>query len=273
MAAIAKPGKLTGHCAERDAYLQPGDPPNLCTVISAADGMYQPPDTKHYFAVGRSALNAIRRALAACGRPDPATILDLPCGHGRVTRYLRAAYPAARITACDLLRDGVDFCAEMYGAKPVYSSTNLDAIPLKGQYDLIWCGSLFTHLKMAGWDGFLKLFSRVLRPSGVCLFTVHGNYVATCMTDLKWGYGVPDQAGLVAEWKRTGFAYRSYDGDPDYGVSLSHVTWVSERVRGVRGLNWFAHDERGWDNHQDVVTVQKSARTRFGWLKSLVRFQ
>src|SRR5262245_10124406 len=74
-----------------------------------------------YHRVGQSALHCIRLSLEAAGK-DPAevrSILDLPSGHGRVLRYLKAAFPDAALTACDLSRDGVDFCAATFGARAV----------------------------------------------------------------------------------------------------------------------------------------------------------
>jgi len=87
-------------------------------------------DREYYFRCGRSAVECIQNALAIAAIPQPRIkrILDLPCGHGRVLRYLRAAFPEAEIAACDLLRDGVDFCSSTFGATAVYSSDEPDAI-------------------------------------------------------------------------------------------------------------------------------------------------
>ena len=76
-----------------------------------------------YTASGRSGLTCIEVALNAAGktRSQVTEILDLPCGHGRVLRHLKTASPTARITACDLKRDGVDFWASQFDATPVYA--------------------------------------------------------------------------------------------------------------------------------------------------------
>ena len=42
------------------------------------------------------------------------SILDFGCGFGRVLRMLKAAYPEARLTAADVKREGVDFCARRH---------------------------------------------------------------------------------------------------------------------------------------------------------------
>jgi len=68
-------------------------------------------------------LTCIEKALNAAGktRSQVTEIPDLPCGHGRVLRHLKTASPTARITACDLKRDGVDFWASQFDATPVYA--------------------------------------------------------------------------------------------------------------------------------------------------------
>ena len=62
--------------------------------------------------LGRVLATDVVLAISNSGETEEvARLLDLPCGHGRVMRYLRAAFPRAEITGCDLLRDGVDHCA------------------------------------------------------------------------------------------------------------------------------------------------------------------
>src|SRR3954467_990164 len=128
----------------------------VISAIAPGDGMYLG-DNRTYFRVGYSALRSIRLALALADKPDVANILDMACGHGRVLRMLKADFPRARLTACDINRGGVDFCAETFGATPVYSAERPEEIRLPGSFDLIWCGSLFTHFDRDRWPGFLDL--------------------------------------------------------------------------------------------------------------------
>src|SRR6516225_708731 len=102
-------------------------------------------DREAYLSVGRSALRCINVSLMVAGIEAETirTILDLPCGHGRVLRHLREAFPAANITASDLRRDAVDYCAKTFGARPLYSDEDVARIALApNSFDLIWVGSL-----------------------------------------------------------------------------------------------------------------------------------
>ena len=61
----------------------------------------------HYLSVGFSAMHIIVKALLTNLRRPPQSVLDFPCGSGRVTRHLRAMFPEAKIGACDLYSNHV----------------------------------------------------------------------------------------------------------------------------------------------------------------------
>ena len=165
--------------------------PGVSEQISPAEKM-NASNKPYYFWVGQSAVQLLRLALTMANK-DEATvkhILDMPCGHGRVLRAIRAQFPNAHLTACDLLKDGVDFCAATFDAAPVYSQKNPAAtmFPGAGKYDLIFVGSLFTHFDKPRWTEFLQLFNDLLAPGGLLLFTCHGPFVAYRM-ECGFNYG------------------------------------------------------------------------------------
>lgn len=100
----------------------------------------------HYLSVGYSAMHIIVKALLANLRRPPRSVLDFPCGSGRVTRHLRAMFPDANIGACDLYGNHVDFCAAHFAATPFISRENVDELDLGAEWDLVFCGSLLSHL-------------------------------------------------------------------------------------------------------------------------------
>jgi SAM-dependent methyltransferase len=237
---------------------QPGVP----REISPADGMLEG-DRRHYFSVGQSALRGIRLALLAAGKEDCRNVLDYGCGHGRVLRVLRAAFPNARLTACDLVKDAADYCARAFGAAPVYAAKEPERTRLGGGFDLIWCGTLLTNLGLKYWAGLLRLFHRNLAPGGVLVITTHGRLVAERIRRRDNTYGVPDAdiSGLLGDYDRTGFGYRDYPPETlkaahiegDYGISLSSPAWVCSQLEKLAHVRLLTYTERLWDNHQDVV--------------------
>jgi SAM-dependent methyltransferase len=143
--------------------------------ISPHDKMRMGTD-ENYFRWGLDALAYVRIALALARRDRVHRILDLPSGHGRVLRMLASAFPESTVTACDTDTDAVDFCAQVLGAEPVYSVENPDELDFSTRFDLIWCGSLFTHTDADRWHDLLRLFGRSLARWCACIHdtrTVH----------------------------------------------------------------------------------------------------
>jgi len=159
------------------------DPATLAIdrTVSPRDTMLWPGMEDEYFALGRRALELVQLAAHLCEHPAFSRILDLPCGHGRVLRWLRAAYPHAEFTACDLDRDSVDFCRSRFGVNGVYSQPDLRALPFGEQFDLVWCGSLLTHLPPAAWLDALTALLRWTRDRGVLVFSTQGRYYASLL--------------------------------------------------------------------------------------------
>lgn len=248
----------------------------------------------HYFCAGDGAVRLLRLALLASGKQpaDLHKILDLPCGHGRVLRTIAAEFPHAHLTACDLLRDGVDFCAQTFHATAIYSEVHptTQLFPDAGKYDLIFVGSLFTHLDAPRWPEFLQLFHDLLAPQGLLVFTSHGPFVAYRMstgnhydftehratptrlprhlpfTRPKFDTTLTRRAAqnlprenpihyLLRAYEQTGFGY--LDDGTGYGIALSRPSWVARQIEAFPGFRILYYLERGWDNHQDAVALVK----------------
>lgn len=229
-------------------------------LISPNDTMFgSNPNSSYYFSTGQSALRCIKLAMLGAGTGEPRRILDLPSGHGRILRALKAAFPQAELTACDINRDGVDFCAQALGAIPVYSHEDPDDIELMGTFDLIFCGSLFTHLDADRWPGFLELFHSHLSSGGLLVFTTHGRFVVERLRsgEVDYGLGADFVTSLVTEFDQgNGFGYRDYPSYPGFGFSLTSPGWLCARLWELPGLQLVSFTERGWNQHQDVVAVR-----------------
>lgn len=222
------------------------------------DGMYDG-DGLHYFKVGLSAISCVNEALESAGLAMVHTILDLPCGAGRVLRFLAARFPDARITASDIQRDAVDFCGKYLGAESFYSAADLNEVSLETRFDLIFCGSLVTHLNRAAISDLLRFFKRQLNSGGLVIFSTHGDYVAARLPKKEFDYGLADEqlSPLIENYYREGFAFAPYpegvyDIVSDFGVSLTSPDWVCEQVRLIGDLRKVYFAARGWDDHQDV---------------------
>jgi CBS domain-containing protein/SAM-dependent methyltransferase len=225
--------------------------------ISPNDIMYSGSWGAYTYA-GVTALQCIRDVLGKLGRPDPASILDLPCGHGRELRFLKLAYPDARMGACDIDEDGVEFCARVFGADPIVSVEDPAAVLFDRQYELAWSGSLFTHLSAERWPGFLEMFARAVEPDGLVLFTANGFLPAPILSD----FGLtPDQMDrLLGDFRSAGFGYVDV-GDGSWGLSLARPHWVKEQI-ARSPLELVSYDRWAWKPPypaQDVLVCRLPA--------------
>jgi SAM-dependent methyltransferase len=229
-------------------------------TVSKADNMLQSTDD-HYISVGRSAISVIERAL---GGFTPRAILDLPCGFGRVTRFLRARYPEAAITVSDLDELGVAFCASQYKARPVISVRDFQDLQLNETYDLIWVGSLITHLPAEQVRRFFSAMARHLTQPGRLIVSLHGRSIIPRLRESGYGLTPAFAEDVVAQFERTGFGYSDYYDDGDlygaaltnehYGISLTDEQWVRASLTEA-GLELVTYEDRAWDDHHDILVA------------------
>jgi len=233
---------------------------NVSKTIAPGDTMFVPGQDEQYFAVGKSAVSCIDTAVRAAGKTsaDIKSVLDFPCGHGRVLRHLIGTYTNAKFTASDLDKDGVDFCQSAFGVRGVYSHVDPTQIPLpENEYDLIWVGSLLTHFDAHRWAPFFRFFASRLKVGGVLAFSTHGRTTVAWMENKVYDYALPPDvmADCLGQYKSKGFGYVQYVGSPlDYGVSLSTPSWVTGQLAQVPELRLVHYVEGGWVQHHDVVS-------------------
>lgn len=234
---------------------------DVASEVDPSDEMFVPRDPGHYFWVGASGLAAIERSLEEVGVTSLERILDVPCGHGRVMRFLRARWPEAAITACDLNRPAVDFCASAFGASPVYSANPISGVVAPDDHDLVWVGSLLTHLDADRWPEVLSWLRDRTRPGGAIVVTTHGAEGARRMVaGDEYGLGPAGAEAVRSGHAATGFGYAPYPWDPEYGVTLSSADWVRATVAGIAGLELVSVHEAAWADHHDVVTLRVLGR-------------
>lgn len=234
------------------------------TEIDPKDGMYGGHD-QHYFGVGRSAILMILTALTArlsyTGGDAPVrTILDFGGGHGRVARYLRAAFPESRVEVTDFYRPGVEFCIDQLGCHDMGAEVPAD------RYDLIWVGSVFTHLPAEKTIGLLASLKGALRKGGLVVLTTGGRLGLANLegflsgrTGIQYsGYGLSKEgAAAIAEaFLTTGYGYHDYPNQIGYGGSLNTPGWMFRHALDEQTLQ-IMYQEMGWDTHQDVYAFMR----------------
>ncbi|MDB6167511.1 MAG: biotin biosynthesis protein BioC [Verrucomicrobia bacterium] len=233
----------------------------LNRAVSARDTMVWPGMEQQYFDLGHRALELVNLSAQLCDKPHYPKILDLPCGHGRVLRWLQAHYNYARITACDLDRDAVDFCRDQFGATGVYSQRDLRALPFTAQFDLVWCGSLLTHLRAGEWLTALDCLIRWTSECGVIVFTTQGRFFASLLARGQDNIAENvDKAALLKKFAEHGNAFEPYfeDADQQYGVAVTAPEYIGRVLQRYPNVIIRAYLEQAW-GIQDVVILYKKA--------------
>jgi cyclopropane fatty-acyl-phospholipid synthase-like methyltransferase len=222
-------------------------------------------DPPAYVSLGQAALHAIRLAMLAARKESVNHFLDMASGHGRVLRFVKAEYPEARLTACDIDHDAVDFCADTFGATPLYGQADPRDVESQGTFDLIWCGSLLTHLDEPLWRGYLDFFESVLDVGGLLVVTTQGRGVAAKLRDPEKGdfyTQLERRETILRSYEDTGFGYADYDFpeeyrvslslSPNFGISLSQPSFSCSLIECRPGLKLVTYTEGGW-SEQDVI--------------------
>lgn len=214
-----------------------------------------------YFFHGKSAMRLLLGTLSLLGR-DPAnvsSILDFACGHGRVTRYFRSCFPGASVVASDIDKAGVDFCAATFGAVPhVSTNKDIEAIDFGRHFDLIWVGSLLTHVDIPDWHRFMTLWQRSLNPGGLLVFTYASTYVRYLAQGGEFkNLDQPALARAVSAFDSSGFGYLPYAPGGSFGQTFATEQWVSNFLAQYPALRGVLHFERGWGARQNVVAATR----------------
>jgi SAM-dependent methyltransferase len=218
-----------------------------------------PHHVRHYLDDGRSAIENLEQSLAAArlSWSDVGSCLDLPSGYGRVTRLLARRIDPGYVTACDVDANAVGFCMSEFAVNGIVADRDPSRAHLGRSYDLVFVGSLLTHLPEAAVVSLLDLLVGRLAPHGLLVFTTQGE---SCLDHLGW-YGEPF-ARLEPQYRdavrRTGTCFVPYPHRNDYGVAIhaqAYVTALLQRRFGDR-LTLLRFADRGWDRHQDVWTYR-----------------
>jgi SAM-dependent methyltransferase len=228
-------------------------------IVSSRDGMVTEGRENEYYELGRRALDLIVFGARLTGKESFASILDLPCGHGRVLRWLRAFYPGAQISACDLDKDGVDFCVNHFDAQGLYSNPDLRSLSLKARFDLIWCGSLLTHLPETQWRQTLDCLCDWVQECGVVVFSTQGRYMASLIARQEADFADNlDTGSLLRDYHANGRAFQPYfeNAAGNYGLSLIAPDFLLQHLRARSDVIISSYLEAAW-GVQDIVILYK----------------
>ena len=149
------------------------------------------------------------------------------------------------------------------------------------RFDLIFVGSLFTHLNEEMFKKALNYLLGALSAGGVLIMTTHGRFAATLAASQQRqlgksrrprsllgffkGRAVPPEDVLEAiegRYAEFGFGYTEYPEftqayGQSYGASFVTPSWLMKLIQSRADATILGYKERGFANHQDLVIIQK----------------
>jgi SAM-dependent methyltransferase len=235
-------------------------------TIDPSDNMFSTDGAKsenqrrlEYTWVGESGAKVVFATLASALTEDVKRILDFASGAGRGARHLRAMFPDAQMYFSDIDPLRAEFCARQFGGEAIVSDRDFSRLNLPRNLDLIWVGSLFTHVSYPRMEVLFDSLWGALKPKGTLIATFHGRHIIAQhpkMTFIKqesWDR-------ILKQYHAAGVGYESYglENLGDIGVSLISV----ERVVALGGRHADArlvsYSEVGWAGLQDVAAWSKT---------------
>ncbi|MCF2517597.1 class I SAM-dependent methyltransferase [Dyadobacter sp. CY351] len=224
-------------------------------TIDPDDEMFVKGHEEAYFQTGISALQNIAAALLSAGK-DPLLVkhvLDFPCGYGRVMRFSKAYFPNAEFYGSEITQRHLDFCAKTFDAKIFLSKDKFAEINVSQKFDVIWVGSLFTHLSSNRFKELYEFLISLLKEDGVLIFTTHGRF---CYGHVQ--KGSRRRHVIEAGYLATGFGYCHQHGTTVYGDSLTNPKWLFNFIQKNKKGRVIYWAEQGWNSWQDVIAVVPS---------------
>lgn len=227
-----------------------------------------PPDTywegygqyeSEYLASGSEHTESMLRILEAAGA-DPASfarVLDFGCAAGRMLRWYPTVNGGER-WGCDIKGATIAWCQQHLSPPMEFlATTTLPHLPFDDRYfDLVYCGSVFTHIIDLPDAWFLEL-RRVIRAGGYGYVTVFDKHALSQVLDPGFLQANPTLDWFVNQLRgfdgRTGafvtdFAFWSVDSGPSWeGMPVPQVCYDIDYLAGK------------WSRLVEIVSVTKDA--------------
>jgi ubiquinone/menaquinone biosynthesis C-methylase UbiE len=203
----------------------PHDPETPAPAIGI-DGLPVPPTIHLRFGYGASPegyvasgqcdvekmLDVLR--LAAMPPESLQRVLEVGCGAGRMLRHMPRLTGASENWGVEISAEHVAWCQQNLSPPlSVVTTTTAPHLPFEDNYfDLVYCGSVFTHISDLADAWFLEI-RRVLRPGGHAYITIHDEVIVQWL--MSKGLSDPWMgalAGMLMNFdRRTGALSRAYD--------------------------------------------------------------
>lgn len=204
---------------------------------------------REYDAIGRQAATDVARLFLA-GR-DPSRRyprwLDFGCGPGRVARHLARLEEIDELWGADVDREAVDWAASNLPGHYVAIGPDPPTPSPPNHFDVIYAGSVFTHLAEARQGQWLAELHRILAPGGLLLASTHSPSLSFMRPDLE-----PGERQVLVE---RGFLFAPGSGPFSDDSAFHSREYLLSTWGKLFGLAVFL--EYGLNGYQDLTAWRK----------------
>jgi len=209
---VLKPSVGTNHVSDIDVL--PVPPRGLWEGYGQDDRAYLESGRRHTLAM----LDVLQRA--GCAAEAQSRVLDVGCAAGRMMRFF-PRHDRAEIWGVDINASHISWCQRYLSPPFLFATvTTLPHLPFEdGYFDLIYCGSVFTHISCDLADTWFLELKRILRTSGLIYITVQDK---TSMQTLLANASIASNGSAST----ADLNWEKIDGEP--GTSSAGMHWIRE---------------------------------------------
>jgi len=201
-----------------------------------------------YMSTGFLIWTGIKNILKQSGRPLSAltSVLDLPSGYGRVTRFMRQDLPPELITVCDIYSNAVHFLTKELDVKGIVSEKNPADITISDSFSAIFSISLFSHLPRHLFEQWLSKLIGLCALRGLLIFSTHSTDLLGNESPGEDFIFREDSESKTLESEIYGSAYVTHN----YVEKLIHANHPDKKIVG--------YCPKYVNNHQDIYIIGDS---------------
>lgn len=181
------------------------------------------------------------------GSKMPSTILDFGGGYGRVSRFLPAHFPQAEITVSEVKADALTFQQLQFGFNILWHTSAAHSFSVNQKFDLIFAGSVFSHLNKNDFEAWLQTLLAALANGGILAITTHN--IATIKKNTPFLF-VPNAEDFVLPAVQDGLRNKTEYGST-YVSDAYLQSLFNQHQMDVKTIHM------GFGGTQDVHLLQK----------------
>lgn len=151
------------------------------------------------------------------------------------------------------------FCAEQFPrARGIPSHEDFEQVDLPASIDVIFVGSVFTHLDRHRSQALWRKLFDALSPAGVLIPTFRG---AACYRRMVRNSDRLNYKGyydpLIRDYLTTGFGYQDYKNFTAWGQNLASIARVTDLAADEERGRLVGYKETGWAGVHNVAVWSK----------------